>query len=249
TRGVRRLLHPDPDTGDMATLRDVPRRWLALDIDGLPRPDCIEAGNIPACGRVAIAELPDAFQGTRCIVQATASHGIAPGLRLRLWFWLSRPTGGAELGRWLRGVPVDHSVFGAAQPIYTAAPIFVDGAHDPLAERIAMVPGTIEAVSVPPASTLMPHRQTRAAKATIPDGHALAGLVRKVARADEGERNLLTFWAACRAGEMVASGLIGADTAAAVIANAAMLSGLPQEEAERTAWSGVRTGLGSAHHA
>lgn len=86
-------------------------------------------------------------------------------------------------------------------------------------------------------------------KVTIPDDCALAGLVRKIACAAEGERNSLTFWAACRAGEMVASGLIGTDTAAAVIANAAMLSGLPRTEAERTAWSGVRTGLGSAHHA
>lgn len=63
------------------------------------------------------------------------------------------------------------------------------------------------------------------------------------------DRDLLTFWAACRAGEMAPSGLIGADTAAAVIANAAMLSGLPRAEAERSAWSGVRTGLESAQHA
>jgi hypothetical protein len=45
---------------------------------------------------------------------------------------------------------------------------------------------------------------------------------------------------------MAASGLIAADTAAAVIANAALLSGLPPGEAERTAWSGIRTGLGAS---
>jgi hypothetical protein len=94
-------------------------------------------------------------------------------------------------------------------------------------------------------SRSLPHARV----ATIPDEHALAGLVRKIARAEEGERNSLAFWAACRAGEMAASGLIGADTAAAVIANAAMLSGLPPAEAERTARSGVRTGLASALHA
>jgi hypothetical protein len=249
TRGVRRLLHPDLDTGDMATLRDVPRQWLALDIDGLPRPDDIEAGNLPECARVAIAGLPAAFQGARCIVQATASHGFAPGVRLRLWYWLSRPMSGAELRHWLRAAPVDHSVFGAAQPIYTAAPIFADGARDPLPERIAMVSGTIGAVGVPPTSTLMPLRQPGVVKVTIPDSRALAGLVRSVARAAEGERNAVTFWAACRAGEMAASGLLGAETGAAVISHAAMQSGLPRAEAERTAWSGIRRGLGSVVHA
>lgn len=89
----------------------------------------------------------------------------------------------------------------------------------------------------------------RPKKVAIPDGHMLAALVRKIAGAARGERNSITFWAACRAGEMSASGLITADTAAALIASAATRSGLTQTEAERTAWSGVRTGLGSKAHA
>jgi len=47
----------------------------------------------------------------------------------------------------------------------------------------------------------------------------------------------LTYWAACRVGEMVASGLLDA---AAVITEAATRAGLPRSEAERTAWSGIR---------
>jgi hypothetical protein len=39
----------------------------------------------------------------------------------------------------------------------------------------------------------------------VPDTHALAKFVRLVAAAPEGERNALAYWAACRAGEMVAS--------------------------------------------
>ncbi len=76
---------------------------------------------------------------------------------------------------------------------------------------------------------------------TVPDQYALMRLVQLIARAREGERNDLTYWAACRAGEMVASGLLTADAAAAVIAEAATRAGLPLSEAERTAWSGVRT--------
>jgi hypothetical protein len=85
-------------------------------------------------------------------------------------------------------------------------------------------------------------------RVTVPDEHTLAGLVRFVAGAPPGQRNNVAYWAGCRAGEMVASGLIAAETAATVIAHAAMRAGLSQLEAERTAWSGLRTGrrLGNA---
>ena len=78
-----------------------------------------------------------------------------------------------------------------------------------------------------------------------PDNHLLVRLVQMVAGAREGERNSLTFWCACRAGEMVADGQLSATTAIAVIAEAATRSGLPRAEAERTARSGVVTGGGN----
>jgi len=77
---------------------------------------------------------------------------------------------------------------------------------------------------------------------TIPDDRTLGRLVRVVADAPEGQRNNLAFWAACRAGEMARSGLLGLETAVAVIASAAMRAGLSQREAERTARSGVFAG-------
>jgi hypothetical protein len=82
---------------------------------------------------------------------------------------------------------------------------------------------------------------------TVPDSHVLVRLVRLVARARTGERNNLTYWAACRAGEMVASGLLEAELVASVIAEAATRAGLSRAEAERTAWSGVRTTGRLAH--
>jgi hypothetical protein len=81
----------------------------------------------------------------------------------------------------------------------------------------------------------------------IPDDRALGRLVRVVIGAPEGQRNNLAFWAACRAGEMARSGLIGLETAAAVIAAAAMRTGLSRREAERTARSGVLAGAGVAN--
>jgi hypothetical protein len=79
----------------------------------------------------------------------------------------------------------------------------------------------------------------------VPDSRLLAKLVQMVAAAREGERNCLTFWCACRAGEMVADGKLCATTAIAVIAEAATRAGLPRGEAERTARSGVVTGGGN----
>jgi hypothetical protein len=81
----------------------------------------------------------------------------------------------------------------------------------------------------------------------VPDDRALLHLIRLIALAREGERNNLTFWAACRAGEMVASGLLNARAAASLIVEAAARSGLPRPEAERTTWSGIRTTGGPSH--
>jgi Bifunctional DNA primase/polymerase, N-terminal len=87
---------------------------------------------------------------------------------------------------------------------------------------------------------LMPASQPMVPRVVVADSHALSQIVRRLARAHEGERNAIAFWAACRAGEMVASRLLDAESATAIIAEAATLAGLPYSEAERTARSGIR---------
>jgi hypothetical protein len=94
---------------------------------------------------------------------------------------------------------------------------------------------------------LRPQTVQPAQRVVVPDSAALHRLVQLVVAAQPGERNRLTFWAACRAGEMVASGLLSAHVAASVIAEAGTRAGLPASEAERTAWSGIRSGGGRAH--
>jgi hypothetical protein len=159
TRGVRRLAYPDPETGELATLRPIPHRWCALDVDGIERPETVPAHDLAACAAEAIWRLPLAFHGARCIVQASAGHGIKPGCRLRLWFWLSRPTIGEELGFWLKHYPVDPCTFRPAQPIYTAAPIFV-GRRDHLLFRLAERAGAVSVEVPTPASLVPPPRAT-----------------------------------------------------------------------------------------
>jgi hypothetical protein len=94
-------------------------------------------------------------------------------------------------------------------------------------------------LSSPPRSTT--------SRVVVADEVTLMRLLRLVASARPGERNSLTFWAACRAGEMVASGLLRADIAADVIAEAATRAGLPLAEAQCTAWSGIHAGGGPSH--
>jgi hypothetical protein len=84
-------------------------------------------------------------------------------------------------------------------------------------------------------------------RVVVANDHTLTRLIRLLASVRPGERNSLTFWAACRAGEMVASGLLRADTAVEVIAEAASRAGLPYAEARRTAWSGIRASGGHAN--
>jgi hypothetical protein len=113
------------------------------------------------------------------------------------------------------------------------------------------LPGTSEMPVVPWPNWLrnqLSHSRCQiTSRITVPDGHALTRLIRLIAGAREGERNNLTYWAACRAGEMVTSGLLDLDVAAAVIAEAATRAGLPRKEAERVAWSGIKTTGGVTH--
>jgi hypothetical protein len=75
----------------------------------------------------------------------------------------------------------------------------------------------------------------------IPDDRRLQQLLRCVASAPEGQRNAIAFWSACRLAEMVATDLISANDAMALVIDAAMAAGLPRSEAIATARSGLRT--------
>lgn len=195
-RKVRRLLAADPATGELPTLRDAPRRWAALDVEGIALPPAVPAADLAACAHLALASLPPVFAEAGCIVQASGSHGFLPDLRLRLWFWCDRPMGGAELKRWLRDTPADLCVFSAAQLIYTAAPVLA-AARDPLPVRLASLPGAAE-LRCPSPAALVP-RQMRAAghvtvtskTATAYAAKALRGAVVRILGAEKRHPTIL----------------------------------------------------------
>ena len=236
--GVRRLAHPDPHTGDQPTLRDLPHLWTALDLDGVERPASAPADDLPACAAAAIQQLPGAIHGARCVVQASASHGIAPGCRLRLWYWLHRAATGAELTRWLRRAPIDRSVFRTVQPIYTAAPNFAPGMSDHLPQRTVILPGEA-VVAVPPPEALAPPPPRPPVPMPMPTdagagSYAFAALVNaasRVQRAGIGQRHgTILREARSLARHFVSAGLLTRADVANTLRGAGVAVGKPQSE-------------------
>lgn len=243
-RGVRRLVHPDAETGDQPTLVDVPRAWMALDMDGAPAPAGLDLHDLVACGAAARSILPDAFHTAACLVGATAGHSLKSGLRLRLWFFLSRPLAGAEAQRWLRGRPAcDPSTLRPAQVIYTAAPIFA-GRTDPLPSRLAHLSGE-ETVQVPPPETLAPPKHTPAPPRRVSaEGgsryatRALASAALAISSAAVDSRHPTAVSESWGLARLVRSGLLTESEVIRVVDEALQRAGKPKGEgAAIAAWA------------
>jgi hypothetical protein len=101
---------------------------------------------------------------------------------------------------------------------------------------LATVPDAIIAALKPPPP---PQRCISTTPLKNCDGK-LAGILRTIARAPEGQRNSVTYWGACRLAEMVADGALSHSQAVDLIIEAASRTGLPYAEAKRTANSGLR---------
>ncbi len=243
-KSIRRLKDPCLETGDQPTIADVPRRWLALDLEDVPLPHNIAATDIGACAVSAIGYLPGAFNGVRCIAQATAGHGIKPGIRLRLWYWLSRLTTAAELRVWLKDTPADPAVFRPAQLIYTAAPLF-EGIPDHLTCRLVMLPGA-EMAEVPSEAALAP--PPRRPFKPLPDPNSLEGsryaiaalraAAARVATAPVAQRHPTCMYQTRSLGRLVEAGLLAHSDVERVMISALEQAGKPRSEGERVvAWA------------
>ncbi len=155
-QGVHKLLYEDAVTGDEPTLRAVPRWWAALDVERIDPVPGLDLRDLPACARAVLPHLPVAFHGARLIVATTASHGIKPEPRLRIYAWFDRRLDDGELRRWFASYPaVDLSLFNPVQFHYMAAPVFECPRVDHLQVRICMLPGR-PLVAAPSAAALAP---------------------------------------------------------------------------------------------
>jgi hypothetical protein len=142
---LRRLKFRD---GEPATLDNVPRDWLALDIDQFDSTghNLPPFPNAPGQWAAAVRRLIG-LEHAACIWQATSSAGFSSQPRLRLWFLLDALASNQQLGWWCEstnaavGYPLlDLAVVRANQPIFVATPI-LQGVDDPMAARIGRLNG------------------------------------------------------------------------------------------------------------
>jgi hypothetical protein len=128
-----------------ATLVDVPRRWLMVDID---KPVCELPSNWqddPAALVRAVIEnaLPEEFRPAGVVWQWSSSMGVKAGVvKVHLWFRLDTAIDSKSAKRWLKPWAMYHddSVLQIGQPHYTATPVF-DGLDDPVYQRVGMIAG------------------------------------------------------------------------------------------------------------
>jgi hypothetical protein len=164
--GVRRRLYSRP--GEPAAFEERARRWVACDLDSFDLPGFVDPVlDVDHVIDAALEQLPPAFADASFYWQLTSGHGIKPGGRVRLWFWLSRPTTNRELKIWLGGAKVDVAVFAAVQPIYTAAPLLPPGLIDFLPSRAGLRAGGCDDVEVPASDVLISRQKQGAASATV----------------------------------------------------------------------------------
>jgi hypothetical protein len=161
-RGERkRRLSSNRDDSE-ATIEDVARGWMPIDVDAI---DFTPFSDIDD-GEGFALELLDrlGLRGTRCVWHLTNSHGFFDRYRARLWIELETPMTAAQMKayakeRWgeervevdgkMKAI-VDLAVYQCQQPIYTGDPVLV-GIDDPVTRRVGFVDG--DALDVVPAGS------------------------------------------------------------------------------------------------
>jgi hypothetical protein len=146
---TRRLLHPDPKTGDPATFAAVGRHWLLIDVDHVPAPPLTDPVTDPEGAiQAVIGMLPPELQDASVYWQFSSSQSL-PGsentLSVHLVYWSEVPYTDDELNRWAAAVNnttriIDPAVFRAVQPNYIASPLFRNF-RDPLPRRSGVTVG------------------------------------------------------------------------------------------------------------
>ena len=135
-----------------ATIEDVPRGWMPIDVDAI---DFTPFSDIDD-GEGFALELLDRLKlrNIRCVWHLTNSHGFFDKYRARLWIELATPMTAAQMkeyakDRWgdekvdvdgKQKAIVDLAVYQCQQPIYTGDPILV-GVDDPVTRRVGFIDG------------------------------------------------------------------------------------------------------------
>ena len=125
--------------GPMATFEACERKWLLIDIDELELPSKWSEFNkhVDEIVDHATNKLPLEFHGVDTHWQFSSSMGMKNGIRLHLWYWLSRSVSDQEAEAWVTeaDTKIDRALYRAVQPHYTSAPVFGAGVSNPVTTR------------------------------------------------------------------------------------------------------------------
>lgn len=155
----RRRLSQDRD-GAEATIRDVPRALMPIDIDQID----FEPWASIQDGELFAGELLErlGLKGVACAWHLTGGHGFYDRYRARLWVELATPATAAEMKEWAKARwgdekvdvdgkqknLVDFSVYQPQQPIYTGDPVLV-GVEPPVERRVGFIDGDALEMELP----------------------------------------------------------------------------------------------------
>ena len=154
---IRRTGKSDRYNHPESNFNPASRQWCLIDIDGLDLPTRFTdiANQQEDIIRYTVSKLPEEFREVDCHYQFSSSMGVTAGkIKVHLWYWLDRKVSDAEMKAWLSkaDTPIDLSLYQPVQPHFTARPIFIDGAIDPIPNRSGLfeVGFAKDTVGVPP---------------------------------------------------------------------------------------------------
>jgi hypothetical protein len=238
-----------------ADIVDTESTVIPVDLDKIPCPDWLDTTDILAVGDWLRAQLPDELADTSCVVQLSASAGLAPyrpeltgTVSARLWFCSQEPIAEKPLRRWFdaankagRTIKMDAAMATSNQAIYTAVPRF-EGLPDPVKTRYALLLGESDECSL---SLVEPPKtpENRILTASSPDSRCLSipvAMIRK-AVANGEPRHPAILKAGYLAGGFVGSGAITRDEALDALIPLALESG--SEGADRALIEALDSGM------
>jgi len=179
---VRRAKWDHPDKG-IAGFEPEPKQWLCVDIDKLSTPEGLDPGADPAAAAAWVrTQLPEWLQDVTFHYQWSASAGVKSWAKCKIhcWFWMDRPIEDAALRTWAEvSGSCDPALYDAIQIHYTADPVFLPGARNPLPEgRCGLVEGSSDVAVVPEdLKTWAQDEQARRAARRAANPHRLRGVM------------------------------------------------------------------------
>jgi hypothetical protein len=190
-------------------LIEQPMHWFALDIDGYKT----SSGNIRKDAEAVLLGL--GWQGVECFALASASYGIKPGIRMRMFFWANRPVDHIILKKFLMNnkVCADLALFFPIQPIYVAKPLFLDGMKDPVAPggRHAWIDGDYSSVTIAERFSGDHGRYAERSYTKKQAKHYLTAAFEKICQAEIGSRHDILRDQSIFMGKLIAQEIIDKD--------------------------------------